>query len=290
VTPEETLEERHFSCYAFFVEIFPDRLHFETFGFVVLRGAFDPGALAREVDASMRELALATSAAEVGAARQTIRFSYVPMMTAKTPASLALLAQLEAVAADLLGGPVLPTRAKGVRYSGDTPWHADSDAEVASLGCAAYLEPLEAESGALRVLPGSHRPGFGDAIRAAGAVGLAADALPSHVVSTEPGDVIAFDEHLFHASAGGAVRRQWRVDYVREPEDGESRARVKAYFARIFPPDWDGGYDVDQYPSYDADWRASRRRAAVMLGELGVYELAAIQEAFSRKRRCSSRS
>jgi hypothetical protein len=156
---------------------------------------------------------------------------------------------------------------------------------VASLGCAAYLEPLKAETGALRVLPGSHRPGLGDAIRAAGAVGLAADALPAHVVATMPGDVIAFDEHLFHASSGGAVRRQWRVDYVREPEEGESTARVKAYFARIYPPDWDGGYDVDRHPSYGADWLASPRRAVKVLAELGVYELAATQEAFARSRK-----
>jgi hypothetical protein len=261
----------------------PDRLHFQTFGFVVLRGAFDPGPLACEVDDSLRDAALSMSPAAAGAAE--IRFHYVPMMTLRTPASLALLGQLEAIAADLLGGPVLPTRAKGVRYSGDTPWHADSEAEVASLGCAAYLEPLRAESGALRVLPGSHRPRFGDAIRAAGAVGLGADALPAHVVATEPGDVIVFDEHLFHASSGGALRRQWRVDYVREPEDGESKTRVKAYFARIYPPDWDGGYDVDRHPSYGADWLASGRRAVTALAELGVYELAAAQEAFARSRR-----
>jgi hypothetical protein len=104
-------------------------------------------------------------------------------------------------------------------------------------------------------------------------------------VTTEPGDVIVFDEHLFHASACGAVRRQWRVDYVREPDDDESKARVKTYFAGIYPPRWDGGYDVDRHPSYGADWLASGRRAVAALGELGVYELAAAQEAFARSRR-----
>jgi hypothetical protein len=41
--------------------------------------------------------------------------------------------------------------------------------------------------------------------------------LPAHVIETEPGDLIVIDEHLFHASSGGAVRRQWRVDYLPVP-------------------------------------------------------------------------
>jgi Phytanoyl-CoA dioxygenase (PhyH) len=261
----------------------PECLHFQTFGFVVRRGAFDPTRLAREIDDSLRDVPLSPSAALAG--DSAIRFAYVPMMTARTPASLALLDRLEAIAAGLLGGAVLPTRAKGVRYSGDTPWHTDSEAALASLGCVAYLEPLRAESGALRVVPGSHRRDLGDAVRAAGAVGLPADALPAHVVATGPGDVIVFDEHLFHCSAGGATRRQWRVDFVREPEDDESKTRAKAYFAGIYPPDWDGGYDVDRHPSYGADWLVSGRRAVAPLGELGVYELAQAQESFTRSRR-----
>ena len=95
-----------------------------------------------------------------------IRFQYVPMMTAETPVSLSLLDRAGTVAAALFGGPVLPTRAKGVRYFGDTPWHTDSDSPLTSVGFLAYLEPVGAESGALRVLPGSHHPQLGDAIRA----------------------------------------------------------------------------------------------------------------------------
>ena len=261
----------------------PQHLHFQTFGFVVFRGAFDAVRLAREIDDSIRDRPVSASAAMVGDAE--IRCRYVPMMTARTPASLELLDRLEEVATDLLGGPVLPTRAKGVRYSGDTPWHADSEADLASLGCAAYLEPLVAESGALRVLPGSHRGELGGAVRAAGAVGLPADALPAHVIATAPGDVIVFDEHLFHSSASGGTRRQWRVDYVREPQpDAISEARARAHFARIYAPDWDGGYDVDRHPSYGPDWLASGRRAVAPLRKLGVYELAEAQESFSRSR------
>ena len=129
---------------------------FRRFGFTVLREFFDPRPLAAEIDHVMHD-GLVADVARTG----ELRFQYVPMMTTETPVSLALLDRLEAVAAALLGGSVLPTRAKGVRYSGNTPWHTDSASPLSSVGCLAYLEPLRAEDGALRVLPGSHHPDSG---------------------------------------------------------------------------------------------------------------------------------
>ncbi|MEP7124118.1 MAG: phytanoyl-CoA dioxygenase family protein [Byssovorax sp.] len=262
--------------------LFPaiDVSRFQTFGFLVLRRYFDARRLGAEMDESL--LKGTSSEAPDGG---EIRFRYLPMMTAETPFSLALLDRLEAVATTLLGGPVLPTRAKAVCYRGDTPWHADSALPIGSLGFAAYLEPLGADTGALRVIPGSHRPELTASLRAFGAAGMPADALPGHVVATEPGDVIVFDEHLFHASAGGEIRRQWRADYVVDPADAAAEDHTEAYFAAIYPPDWDGNHDVDRFPSYGPDWRRSRRASAARLGELGVYELAARQEAFTRSRR-----
>ena len=69
------------------------------------------------------------------------------------------------------------------------------------------------------------------------------------------------------------------------PVDAEAEDHTKSYFASIYPPDWDGGYDVDRYPSYGPDWRSSSRAAVAQLEALGVYELAATQEAFTRSRR-----
>src|SRR5688500_6069899 len=92
-----------------------------TFGFAVLRRFFDPAPLAAEIDRVMANGILRDIQE-----RGDIRFQYVPMMTAETPVSLSLLDRAEAVAAALFGGPVLPTRAKGTRYHGETPWHTDS--------------------------------------------------------------------------------------------------------------------------------------------------------------------
>jgi hypothetical protein len=255
---------------------------FRTFGFAVLHQFFDPHSLAAEIDQVMHD-GLVADVSRTG----EIRFQYVPMMTAKTPVSVSLLDRLEAVAAALLGGSVLPTRAKGVRYSGNTSWHTDSASPLASVGCLAYLEPLGADEGALRVLPGSHHPDFRYAVREFGVDNTAVPILPAHVVVTEPGDMILLDEHLFHASFGGGTRRQWRVDFVKAPVSAEATDLTKSYFAGLYEPDWDGGYDVDRYPSYGPDWLNSSRPAVAQLDALGVYELAAAQEAFTRSKRRS---
>lgn len=250
---------------------------FRAYGFGVLRRFFDPRPLAAEIDRALHDgLVPRASGAE------DIRFHYVPMMTAETPTSLALLDRLEPLAAALLGGPVLPTRAKGVRYAGNTAWHVDSTLPLDSIGFLAYLEPLRGEDGALRVLPGSHHPAFRDALRGLGVEGAKTADLPAHVIACEPGDLIVLDEHLFHASFGGGSRRQWRIDFLRAPESAEAKDLTRAYFAGIYPPDWEGGYDAGRYPSYGPDWRRSGRPSVAQLAALGVYEMAAAQEAYSR--------
>jgi hypothetical protein len=202
------------------------------------------------------------------------------MMSERTPVSLSLLDHFAGVAALLLGGPVLPVRAKGVRYFGSTNWHNDSDHPIASVGCACYLEALDADNGALRVLPASHRGGFGAPAPAGRELSARLPGLP---IETEPGDAIFFDEHLYHASSGGTNRRQWRVDYVLDPVDAAQEAAARNYFASIFVPGWDGGYDADLFPTYGAHWRASGRPWLARLEHLGAHDAADAEESAARK-------
>lgn len=252
---------------------------FRTFGFAILRRFFDAAALGAEIDHVLRTGIRSQQPAHYDG----IRFQYVPMMTAETPISVNLLDRAGALAATVLGGPVIPTRAKGTRYFGNSPWHTDSELPITSIGFLAYCEPLDAENGALRVIPGSHHLDFGNAIRKLRVTAEAAlFEFSAHVAETQPGDLIMMDEHLFHASHGGTVRRQWRADYLRVPADAEEEANTKAYFAGIYAPGWDGGYDVDRYPSYGTEYRDSGRPAAEHLKRLGVFDLADRHEAFSR--------
>jgi hypothetical protein len=263
-----------------------EKAFFQTFGFVVMRQVFDAAALSHEFDRTMDEAFPCTVQANVGG--DALRFRYVPLMGADTPLSLDLLQALAHPASQLLGSSVLPVRAKGVHYAGATNWHCDSTRDVSSIGLAAYLEPLGQDDGALQVIPGSHRSEFGRAVGEliARLSGQAQDAstmvLPSYVLATKPGDVIAFDEHLYHASFGGRNRRQWRVDYVVDPTDAEGERKVRAYFEGIYAPNWDGGYDVDRFPSYSGAWRASGHTWVLRLAQLGVYEAAAKHEDYTR--------
>lgn len=245
-------------------------------GFAVVRGVFDPEPLAAEVTSALADAFVGSPPINVGSAGNAFR--YVPMMCDRTPRSLALLDQLSSIASDLLGQAAIPLRAKGTQYLGQTAWHRDSEINITSLGFMAYLEPLHRENGALRVLAGSHRTSPGGVPE-----GMPT---PPHTagvaIETEPGDLIIFDEHLFHASAGGSVRHQWRVDFFTDPRTHDELAAAHAYLASVYQVGWDGGYDLDRYPSYDSSWRESGRRAARRLGELGAYALADAEEQAAR--------
>jgi hypothetical protein len=230
--------------------------HFARSGYAVIRRAFEPQALSLEVDAAMQHGLRPGGVPIEGAGG--VEFRSVVMMCELTPVSLALVDQLAPVAARLLGRRVLPGRAKGTRYFGSSRLHTDSDLAIPSLGFVAYLEPVDARSGALRVVPGSHRG------EPAGA--------PSNgtAVPTLPGDVIVFDEHLAHGSVGGAVRRQWRADFIADPVTDAEEALFRATFERVLDPTWDGGDDTERYPSYGTYWRSRHQGWAARLRDLGV--------------------
>jgi len=77
----------------------------------VLRDVTDCSALSAEFDATMQEAFSDASPMISGSAGN--EFHYVPMMSDRTPVSLGLVLRLSVLAAELLGGQVLPSRAKG---------------------------------------------------------------------------------------------------------------------------------------------------------------------------------
>ena len=198
------------------------------------------------------------------------------MMSEQTPTSSFLADALAEAAASALGRAVLPGRAKGTRYVGDSAWHSDSDLNIPSAGFVAYLEPVRRGRGALEVLPGTHT-GMPEA-RTREPVAL----------ETKPGDIVVFDEHLIHGSHGGGHRTQWRVDFIAAPRTDREKDLVRRSFAQIFDPKWDGGYDFDRYRSFDDWWQRTHPEWSSRLAELGVIEMARAQEAVMRERRKSS--
>lgn len=252
-------------------------LGFAAFGFAVVSGHVDVAALSEEFDRTMADAFEGVDHLNVGQVGN--QFRYVPMMCEHTLASVGHVLRLAALAADMLGCEVLPGRAKGTTYVGSADWHRDSDLAVRSVGIATYLEPLTAGTGALRVLPGTHHDGYASAVSDHLAVG---GEVPFIALETVPGDLIVFDEHLYHGSSGGLRRRQWRVDFV--ADDGNDDALAQ-WYTRQYSVGWDAGYDVDRYPSYGPKWQQLAERWNRRLTALGAYHAAEAEESAVRDAR-----
>ena len=68
----------------------------------------------------------------------------------------------------------------------------------------------------------------------------------------------------------------------------EQEEALRAYFARQYSPEWDGGYDLDRFPSYGAHWRTLNARWNERLEELGAYGAEEEEEGAARARRGAS--
>jgi len=101
----------------------------------------------------------------------------------------------------------------GSYYVGNTGWHSDGwRSEFRHLNLAFYLDELTRDTGCLRVIPGSHRPGdaFADALqdqagRCEGTWGIDGHEVPSMPLEVHPGDLVCFNKNLKHSSWGAAA-------------------------------------------------------------------------------------
>ncbi len=266
--------------------------HYRTFGFVVLRGHLDQretAALTKELDRALRDGFGAHF--DQRPATGGIEGHYLPMMSRRhTPVSLALVedARLLGAARQLLDAPALPTYAEGVLLFGQAGFHCDDGTGSKGVKFVAYLEPLTAQTGALRLMPGSHHSDFAATLQGWQRRNPALDAeglrrqlggIPCHVAETQPGDVIAFDWHTYHASVDGTDRRQWTIGYAKDPHTAEETKRFQNFFQSIVP-DGDEPYSHVAYPCYDEHWLAAdpadpeRTILTERMRELGLFEIA----------------
>jgi hypothetical protein len=83
--------------------------------------------------------------------------------------------------------------------------HVDPAKDCFGVKFCVYLDPLTADNGALRIIPGSHRDPLHSALREmrASPSSLAPETMPCHVCESTPGDVIAFDMRASHAAFNG---------------------------------------------------------------------------------------
>ena len=204
--------------------------YFQTFGFLVLRQVFDQEEMA--AFSTRFDEMLAEDRGGIpfpGESRQSLyRFAELDPMFTDMVADDRIYNTVEA----LLGEGFIWLCSEGNKYVGDTDWHPDgSRLACRPMKVSLYLDPLTAETGCLRVIPGSHRLPFHEELKPCAKFGLADAEIPCLPVETQPGDVIFADMNTWHASVGGAVgRRHIAVNFAQEPKtDDDVEMMVQNY-------------------------------------------------------------
>ena len=202
----------------------PHQLTFmDTFGYLVF-----PGLLNDRIDRIIEEFE-ATFAQHGGghygkAHDGTARSCILPFID-QTDYLASLLddPRIDGIFTSLLGADYNYLGSDGNFYVGDSNWHSDTDWSGKSRGkpprtfykLALYLDPVRANTGALRVIPGSHRYGdrFAEDLQntvrhAPETLGLRGDQVPAIALESNPGDVVVFNQTTKHSSWGGSNRRR----------------------------------------------------------------------------------
>ncbi|MCO1655269.1 phytanoyl-CoA dioxygenase family protein [Pseudonocardia humida] len=268
-------------------DLFSPRAHYRAFGFVVLRGALAPAeldALTRESDRAIRDATGENHLVDDGGGGMAGH--YVPATGERTPVSAALVRRFAPVLEELTGVPLLPAVVQHNLLFDMAGWHTDTGHAVPGAKAVAYLEEVDEGTGALRVLPGSHRLDErvvrdllqggvfrGDTWQAATA------AVPAHAIASRPGDVIVFDEHIWHASVGGRNRHQWSAGFVLDPQCPEEELAVRNCLASQFVAGMRLDYDPTHYPWYGPGLREGcPPHWYARLEELGAVAAAAAEQ------------
>jgi hypothetical protein len=217
---------------------------FDTFGYLVL-----PGLVKDRAEAISREFDLIFAArggghfgkAHDGKARSCI----VPFVDqSEYLCSLLDDPRIHGLCASLLGDDFNYMGSDGNYYVGDTGWHSDGwhPPDRRFIKIAFYLDPLTRDSGALRVIPGSHKVGdqYADALqnsRCDTAWGIHGRDVPAIALETLPGDIAVFNHNTKHAAFGGG---QWRRMFTlnlstRFPDERRQELRdYVGHFARFW--------------------------------------------------------
>ena len=220
--------------------------HFKTFGFLIMKSVFTRDEL-KTIQAEFDHRAAVASSYEPFDGTKRHGFN---MMGDDTPFFASLLEDPRfAEAAEQMYGGVLGQVADANRYVTNTYWHYDAGShEGYGVKFAMYLQPVRADTGALLVVPGSHkRPWFDElderpSLRYAWArqdfaraeADDVIESVPGHGCETDPGDVVAFDLRLYHASVGGSTDRQMCTlvycNYPKTPQEvAATIAHAKGY-------------------------------------------------------------
>lgn len=204
--------------------------HFETFGFVIRRQSFSATEMA-EISSAFDDVLAADRKGQpfAGVARQAV-LGFIE----KRPLLSGLVEddRIYRPLEQLLGPGFVWIGSDGNLYVGDTGWHPDGSVlDYGRIKVAFYLDRVTKDTGCLRVIPGSHRLPLHAALdplreqRAESSLKpFATDGpgVPSFPLESQPGDVVFFNQNLWHAAFGGKTgRRMFTMNFGAQPSKDE---------------------------------------------------------------------
>lgn len=257
--------------------------HFRTFGFVQMRQVLGQDhftALLKDYDKAINAGDLRLPLNELGRPA-----AFVASCMSEASPSVVELATCEATlnfVGTLLGELAVCVNAFAYQRSESTRWHSDNIAgSYRGLKLYLNLDEVGAESGALRVLAGSHQDPMCSALipkryeMAEQQFGLSADLMPAAILSSEPGDLSVFDLRVWHAVCGSRSRRRViELTYYEIPQTPAARAgfvaQMRAHQRQAY---------MNRTPYYPKFWRGAggpaHRRGLDVLSVLDLLETSA---------------
>lgn len=189
---------------------------FHTFGYIGF-----PGLLADRIDAiidAFEALWGSRGGGHNGKPHEGVARSCIAPFIDQDPYLSSLLDEprILAIGKELCGDDFNYMGSDGNYYVGDTGWHSDGwHPVVRHIKIAFYLDPVTRDTGALRVIPGSHRVGdqYAEGLqksvgKSASLWGVAGKEVPAIALETNPGDIVVFNHNTKHAAFGGGTRRR----------------------------------------------------------------------------------
>ena len=226
------------------------KAYFHTFGFIHLPQQFSP----EEMEAVTREADQLWENDREGRPLGEDQ-SHVQDLVEKGP----VMTQM--VVDDRIWGTVEALLGEGFVWNGsegsltftdsEHRWHTDrpNEPHATTYSFHLYLDKLRADTGALRVIPGSHKPSLYDDLLPLNeqtvdstmqVFGLSPADIPAVVIESDPGDIVFFSQKIYHGVYGMQPGRGYlKLRFVAWPETDEQIASLMRYSRRggIYRPD-----------------------------------------------------
>ena len=226
---------------------------FEAFGFLHLRGVIKP----HEVMEIRMELLRIFDEDRSGEPYEGNRRQQIDAVVEHSQllAPFATDSRILTPVNELLGDGVIWIGSDANLYVGDTGWHSDgSNLDYRRIKALFYLDALTLNTGALQLIAGSHRAPMHSCLAPllqrsdktitpygvvaplrdqAGTpvLGTPVGELPAVGIATVPGDVVLFDQNIWHSSYGGSIARMmFTMNYGEDPTSKTQKAYVREMY------------------------------------------------------------